>query len=100
MTPEEPPVTLDPPQVEVSQTSGSNTVTMVRMTNLGTEALVWSSYTAESSCAAPSTLSWVIVSPDAGTVQGGGDGGFTVDTTKMAEGEYHGHVCTEHSGSD
>ncbi len=95
MTPEEPPVTLDPPQVEVSQTSGSNTVTMVRMTNLGTEALVWSSYTAESSCAAPSTLSWVIVSPDAGTVPAGAEVmvELTVDTKKMAEGEYHGYVC-------
>ncbi len=94
-SPQEPPVILDPAQVETSQTGGTTTETMVRMTNMDPEVLVWSSYTAESSCSAPSPLSWVSVSPDAGTVAPGAEVMVMVslDTTDMSTGDYHGYVC-------
>lgn len=94
-TPEEPPVLLDPPQVDESQTSGTTTETLVRLTNMDTEPLIWSSYTAETSCSAPAPLAWVSASPDAGTVAPGADVMvmISLDTTGMTTGDYHGYLC-------
>jgi hypothetical protein len=91
----EPLIELDPPYLEQTQLFDQSVEYQVRMTNMDNAPLIWSSYTAESSCYAPSPLEWVSVAPAAGTMIPGAEVPMTItiSTLAMAPGDHSGYVC-------
>jgi hypothetical protein len=91
----EPLIELDPPYLEQTQLIDQRVEYQVRMTNMDDTPLVWSSYTAVSSCYAPSPLEGVTIAPAAGTMNPGAEVPMTItiSTMEMAVGDHSGYVC-------
>ncbi len=94
-TPTTMPVVFEPASVNGAQEEGQTEGYRVEMTNMGATPLVWSSYTATTSCSTPAPLAWVSISPPAGTTAPGAttDLMVSVSTDGMSPGMYHGYVC-------
>ncbi|MCB0077065.1 MAG: hypothetical protein KDD73_06535 [Anaerolineales bacterium] len=95
-TPPATPMVFDPLAVQFNLTQGASATATVEMYNMLAQPMSWDAFLSEAaSCAAPSTMSWLDVTPMSGTLPANGVTPLqvTADSSGMGTGSFTGFFC-------
>ena len=94
--PATPNIVATPPSIAASADAGATATASLSIANTGTAALTWTADTADSDCAAPSTIPWLSLAPASGSVASGGTPSsvtVTFDAGALGAGDYEANIC-------